>query len=99
MVLVRPEQVELVADPAGTCAPGGCADVEFYGHDTVVRVAPEADCGTPLVVARSAGGRVLAAGTRVGMVLRGPVLAWPGSAPLGPDRAPDAGVTGQITST
>ena len=80
VVLVRPEQVELVADPAEHLCAGRVADVEFYGHDTVVRVVPETDCGAPMVVARSAGGRVLAAGTRVGMVLRGPVLAWPAPA-------------------
>ena len=45
VVVLRPEQVELV--PAGT--PGSTAgkvvECEYYGHDTVVVVAPEG--GTP----------------------------------------------------
>ena len=100
IVLLRPEQVELVADPAEHLCAGRVVDVEFYGHDTVVRVAPEPDCGAPVLVARSAGGRVLPTGTRVGVVARGPVLAWAAAGPDPGDPGPSeaAGRPAKITS-
>ncbi len=86
VVLVRPEQLELVADPAAHLCAGRVLEVEYYGHDTVVRVALGEDPGATLV-ARSAGGATLARGARVGLMARGAVNAWPAGEtdPGGPD--------------
>ena len=49
---------------------------EYYGHDAVVRVRPEAD-QLPELVVRVTGGTPLLAGARVGLSVQGPVVAWP----------------------
>ena len=52
------------------------ASYEYYGHDAVVRVHPEVD-GLPDLVVRVTGGSPLAPGTKVGLSVRGRVVAWP----------------------
>ena len=101
LVLVRPEQLELAADPPAGATAGRVEEVEFYGHDAVVRVRPEADCGTPLLEARTTDGRLWPLGTRVALHVRGAVRAFPadpvsgGAAPVGAvvgvPGAPEAG--------
>jgi len=80
-VLVRPEQIEL-GEPGGPMN-GTVASYEYYGHDAVVRVHPEVD-GLPDLVVRVTGGSPLAPGTKVGLSVRGWVVAWPldGSDPI-----------------
>jgi iron(III) transport system ATP-binding protein len=73
-VLVRPEQIEL-GEPGGAMN-GTVASYEYYGHDAVVRVSPEVD-GLPELVVRVTGGFPLVPGTKVGLSVRGWVVAWP----------------------
>jgi iron(III) transport system ATP-binding protein len=73
-VLVRPEQIEL-GEPTGHMN-GTVASYEYYGHDAVVHVRPELD-GLPDLVVRVTGGSPLVPGTRVGLSVRGRVVAWP----------------------
>ena len=49
---------------------------EYYGHDAVVRVRPEAD-GLPDLVVRVTGGVPLEPGRRVGLSVLGAVVVWP----------------------
>ena len=41
VVLVRPEQVELIAEPRGAYLTGEVVDYQYFGHDAVVRVRPD----------------------------------------------------------
>ena len=63
MVLVRPEQLELVSEEAGALA-GEVTAYEYFGHDAVVRVRPDAPCGPgePSLVVRVIGPTPAAAG-------------------------------------
>jgi iron(III) transport system ATP-binding protein len=84
VVLVRPEQVELLADtgqnqdPARTGdARGIVADCDYHGHDATVRI----ELGDPSrssVVVRLASDLVPESGTPVTMRVRGAVVVWPG---------------------
>jgi iron(III) transport system ATP-binding protein len=77
-VMVRPEQIEL--GEVGEGIDGVVTSYEYYGHDAVVRIRlermgvpqPEA----PELVVRITGGPPLVAGHRVGLSVRGPVVAW-----------------------
>ncbi|MGO9456322.1 MAG: ABC transporter ATP-binding protein [Acidimicrobiales bacterium] len=79
VVLVRPEQLELVSEETGALA-GEVTAYEYFGHDAVVRVRPDAPCGPgePSLVVRVIGPTLLRPGDRVGLTARGPVRAWPG---------------------
>lgn len=79
-VLVRPEQLDLVAEPPPGGAAGQVVDYEYFGHDAVVRVAGDPGGGVGELVVRIAGGKAWSPGTRVGLRVRGPVLAWPAAA-------------------
>jgi iron(III) transport system ATP-binding protein len=86
MVLIRPEQVELVP---GSPGPGRDADggeggltgritgYGYHGHDAVVTVQPERDPQAPPLTVRTLGGQALSPGSRVTLRARGPVIAWP----------------------
>jgi iron(III) transport system ATP-binding protein len=78
-VMVRPEQIEL--GEVGEGIDGVVASYEYYGHDAVVRIRLERlgvpEPGLPELVVRITGGPPLAAGLRVGLSVRGPVVAWP----------------------
>jgi iron(III) transport system ATP-binding protein len=88
MVLVRPEQLEILGQPAAENAPaaagGPGADClsghviacEYYGHDAVVRVRPDTEPGVQDVIVRTSGGPQLPAGSPVLVRARGPVIAW-----------------------
>ena len=87
MVLIRPEQVELVpgtpgsagAGPAagGTGLTGRITGYGYHGHDAVVTVQPEGDPHAPPLTVRTLGGAALSTGSRVTLHARGPVIAWP----------------------
>ena len=87
-VMVRPEQIEL--GEVGEGIDGTVASYEYYGHDAVVRIQPERlgvpEPGVPELVVRITGGPPLAPGTRVGLSVRGPVVAWP-AGELGPEKS------------
>jgi len=79
-VLIRPEQLELVADPERTSGQPGTLGgrvlaYEYYGHDAVLRVKPDSAAG-PEVIVRTVGCPELAIGAAVTMRVRGPVVAW-----------------------
>jgi iron(III) transport system ATP-binding protein len=78
-VLVRPEQIRLDASPDGGVA-ATVQSYEYYGHDAVVRVRPEA-ADVPELVVRVTGGAPLEPGRRVGLSVQGAVVAWPDEAP------------------
>lgn len=74
-VLIRPEQL-VIGETAGSALMGTIESYQYFGHDAVVRVRPEGE-GLPDLVVRVAGGTPLEAGARVGLSVRGPVVAWP----------------------
>ncbi len=86
MVLIRPEQVELVpGSPGPALATDGDDDgltgritgYGYHGHDAVVTVQPERDPQAPALTVRTLGGQALSPGSRVTLRARGPVIAWP----------------------
>jgi iron(III) transport system ATP-binding protein len=87
-VMVRPEQIEL--GEVGEGIDGVVAGYEYYGHDAVVHIRLERrgvpEPGVPELVVRITGGPPLAPGLRVGLSVRGPVVAWP-AGPNGPKKS------------
>jgi iron(III) transport system ATP-binding protein len=91
MVLIRPEQVELIpgtpeAAPAAGPGPGSTGPdgltgritgYGYHGHDAVVTVQPERDPQAPPLTVRMLGGQALSPGSRVTLRAHGPVIAWP----------------------
>jgi iron(III) transport system ATP-binding protein len=93
-VLIRPEQIELVAggapEPPGTPGwpdvhdgyelSGRVVSYGYHGHDAVIRVRPEHDSAAPAIIVRTLGGPQLPPGSPVTLRARGPVRAWPRTA-------------------
>jgi iron(III) transport system ATP-binding protein len=96
--LIRPEQVaiRLAADDApaeadARCVPGLVERCEYYGHDMMLTVRPQAGAqagagadrpgpGLPeRLLARLPAGAPLAVGTEVVVTVRGPVTTWAAS--------------------
>jgi len=91
MVLIRPEQVELVPGTPGeaggtSAAPGPAGGTGltgritgygYHGHDAVVTVQPEQDPQAPPLTVRTLGGQALSPGSKVTLRAHGPVIAWP----------------------
>ena len=76
-VLVRPEQIRLVEDPgARDVMEGTVRSYEYFGHDAVIRVRPRS-AALPDLVVRVTGGRPTEPGREVGLLVEGPVVAWP----------------------
>jgi iron(III) transport system ATP-binding protein len=74
-VMIRPEQLVIgEADPGRLIAR--VESYEYYGHDAVARVRPEAD-QLPDLVVRVTGGTPLVSGSRIGLRVAGSVVAWP----------------------
>jgi iron(III) transport system ATP-binding protein len=78
-VLIRPEQLELLtADQTEAgCIPGRVIACEYYGHDAVIRVRPDAADSGPDFIVRTAGGPQLPVSSQVQVRAHGPVVAWP----------------------
>jgi iron(III) transport system ATP-binding protein len=78
-VMVRPEQIEL--GEVGEGIDGIVVGYEYYGHDAVVRIRLERmgvpEPAAPELMVRITGGPPLVPGHRVGLSVRGPVVAWP----------------------
>jgi iron(III) transport system ATP-binding protein len=83
VVLVRPEQVEVSDQLDGAAAVAVVIETEFYGHDAVIRLRPAWDESSTLVARTSDAREVPAEGTRVGLSVRGHVIAWAGALPKG----------------
>jgi len=79
-VLIRPEQLELIAGaaagPGSGCLSGRIVAREYYGHDAVVRVQPDGGPDGLEVIVRTTGERQLPTGSPVTVRARGPVIAW-----------------------
>jgi iron(III) transport system ATP-binding protein len=88
-VLIRPEQLAVGPFREGLVA-GVVRSYEYFGHDAVVRVQPEGRGGLPELVIRVTGGEPIAPGTRVGLSVRGPVVAWPAEADVKTDAETNA---------
>jgi iron(III) transport system ATP-binding protein len=73
-LMVRPEQVLLLPDTTPGATRGTVEEVIYYGAQVVVRIAL-ADGG--VVMARGPSSRSCVAGDRVGLVVEGPVVAFP----------------------
>ena len=73
--MVRPEQFTLV-EAGASGLEGIVASSAYFGHDTVVRVRLSSD-GHPELVVRVTGGSPIEPGRRVGLQVRGAVVAWP----------------------
>ena len=74
-VMIRPEQL-LIGEVGSARVAATVESYQYFGHDAVVRVRPEAD-RLPELVVRVTGGTPLVAGARVGLTVQGPVVAWP----------------------
>ncbi|MPZ26420.1 MAG: ATP-binding cassette domain-containing protein [Micromonosporaceae bacterium] len=76
LVLVRPEQLEVLPSPADGTVPATITGQDFFGHDALL--ALDLDGGTR-VSARlfDVVSHPFEVGTRVGLRVRGPVLAYP----------------------
>jgi ABC-type Fe3+/spermidine/putrescine transport system ATPase subunit len=80
VVLIRPEQIELRAGGGDATLTATVSEYEYYGHDAIVRVRPDWAHASALV-ARTAGTSVpFPIGSKVGLLVRGSVFAWPASA-------------------
>jgi iron(III) transport system ATP-binding protein len=79
-VLVRPEQVHVQAEARsggeGTGVAARVMSTDFYGHDSIVRLAPVGGAQSP-IVARLLGQAELVAGSEAWLTARGPVKIWP----------------------
>jgi iron(III) transport system ATP-binding protein len=73
-VMVRPEQIRLEESLNGGLV-ATVQSYEYYGHDAVVRVRPESEALSDLVV-RVTGGTPLEPGQRVGVSVLGAVVVW-----------------------
>ncbi|MEJ1974972.1 MAG: TOBE domain-containing protein [Acetobacteraceae bacterium] len=77
-VLVRPEQIRLLPDPAAGVLRGRVQDVTFYGHDASVTLAlgQGQDPGAT-ITARVSGHMAPQLGEEVGVGVEGPAMAYP----------------------
>lgn len=76
LVLIRPEQVEVLPTRADGTVPATITRQDFFGHDALL--ALDVDGGTR-VSARlfDVASHAFEVGNRVGLRVRGPVLAYP----------------------
>ena len=77
VVLVRPEQIVLSHDPGEDHCGARVVEAEFYGHDAVVRLRADWDDSAIVVARISDASTVPPLGARVGVSVRGDVVAWP----------------------
>ena len=73
--LIRPEQIKVLPEDAGELA-GSVLSCEYFGHDTLLSVAPDSDGAEPLLVRTGFEGS-LPIGARVSLTVSGPVTVWP----------------------
>jgi iron(III) transport system ATP-binding protein len=76
VVLIRPEQIRLCPVEQPDACPGRVLDLEYHGHDSVVRVKPGRPCGPEVILARVSGQVSYQVGSPVALTVEGPVLAW-----------------------
>ena len=71
LVLIRPESLRAIADDVGTVS---IHDVEFYGHDRLLRCDLD---GARIDVRLSSAGSAFARGDRIRLEIDGPVITFP----------------------
>ena len=76
MAMRRMPSVFVVVSRDGTGVAAQVISTAFYGHDSIVRLAPVAGAQAP-IVARLLGQVRLVAGSEVRLTARGPVKIWP----------------------
>ena len=76
VVLVRPEQFVLHEDVSDDRSRARVLDVEFYGHDAVIKLRPEFDESVMLTARTSKPTALPERDTQVGLEVTGPVVAW-----------------------
>ena len=72
---IRPEQILLTPDPAGELARATVGEIEYHGHDALVRLTLDGPESHTLL-ARTPGALALAAGQQVHVTVIGAVQAW-----------------------
>ncbi len=77
VVLVRPEQIVVSAEPGDDRRTARVLAAEFYGHDAVVRLRADWDSSQMLIARMSDAGTLPEVGSRVALSVRGRVVAWP----------------------
>jgi iron(III) transport system ATP-binding protein len=79
VVLVRPEQISVVADAAGAAGALSAVVVEqsYLGHDSMLTVRPLADCGSDRLRVRVTGPADFPVGSRVRLTASGAAPTWP----------------------
>lgn len=88
LVLVRPEQIEILADPGSEGLGGRVAQSHYYGHDMVTTIETDGSAPTSRIDARIPGGTPLAPGTAVKIRATGTVAAWLADDAGSPDATP-----------
>jgi iron(III) transport system ATP-binding protein len=76
VVLIRPEQIKLCPAAPAAVSAGRILDLEYHGHDSVVRVASTGTDGPRVILARISGQVPYEVGCQVAVSVQGPVLAW-----------------------
>ena len=76
LVLVRAEQILLSDEPGAGRGAARVLSAEFYGHDAVVRLCPEWDDSSTLLVRTSEAAGLPEEGTTVTLSVRGKVIGW-----------------------
>ena len=79
-LMLRPEQLRLVAETEADAIPGRVWGVTFHGHDALVDIV--LDSG-PRVASLVPGHATPASGERVWLAVRGPAVAYPTAGVLG----------------
>ncbi len=77
VVLVRPEQIVVSAEPGDDRRTARVLAAEFYGHDAVVRLRADWDSSQMLIARMSDAGTLPEVGSGVALSVRGRVVAWP----------------------
>jgi iron(III) transport system ATP-binding protein len=90
-VMIRPEQIRLLQEPAGAGVSARVTGHRYYGPDTVLQLVLEGDSGLSLE-ARTFDAAVPAPGELVTVHVAGPVATYPAAAqsPHGPHNSPSS---------
>jgi iron(III) transport system ATP-binding protein len=80
VVLVRPEQIVVSAEPGGDRRTARVVGAEFYGHDAVIRLRADWNESETFVARSSDAAGLPEVGARVTLSVRGRVVAWRDSA-------------------
>jgi iron(III) transport system ATP-binding protein len=77
VVLVRPEQITIAHGHSETGLTGHVIEQSYQGHESLITVTPDRDCGAVALRVRIHGTDSYAAGTPVTLTATGAVPAWP----------------------